>query len=159
MKPTHKKNLTTIDVNDILQILSQNNFSNQKQVELLKILDYALVVKNYPNNIHEIIHRKIQLLEQSQDLLPTESTTVSQKSRSVVILEMLNEMGIGLAVNDRTKICRLIAYLTNGSYKCIYRKVQKGIIFSEYHAKEIAEVNKIFKELNSSISISMNKEY
>jgi hypothetical protein len=37
-----EKHTSTIDVNDILEVLGQNNFPNQKQVELLQIINYAL---------------------------------------------------------------------------------------------------------------------
>ena len=37
----------TIDVNDILEVLGQNNFPNQKQIELLQIINYILYKKHY----------------------------------------------------------------------------------------------------------------
>ena len=88
MNNNTKKSTTTIDVNDILDILAQNNFSN-----------------------------------------------------------------------DLSKICKLIARITGNSYRKIYNELQKGICFSEFHNKEIEEVNKIFSELNLSISISKDKFY
>ena len=60
-----KTKTSTIDVNDILEVLGQNNFSNQKQVELLQIINYALYKKNYQQDTCGIIERKIKLLEQS----------------------------------------------------------------------------------------------
>ena len=52
-------------MNDILEVIGQNNFSNQKQIDLLQVINYALYVKHYPHDICGIIDRKIQLLEQS----------------------------------------------------------------------------------------------
>ena len=43
----HKKNTSLIEVNDILEVITQNIFSNQKQVELLQILKY-FVQKELP---------------------------------------------------------------------------------------------------------------
>jgi hypothetical protein len=57
---------STIDVNDILEVLAQNNFSNQKQIELLHVVNYALHKKHYPQDTCGIIERKIKLLEQSE---------------------------------------------------------------------------------------------
>ena len=42
MKEIIQKNTSTIDVNDILEVLGQNSFSNQKQIDLLQIINYAL---------------------------------------------------------------------------------------------------------------------
>jgi len=46
--------------------LGQHNFSNQKQIELLQILNFALYKKQCPHNTCGIIERKIKLLEQSE---------------------------------------------------------------------------------------------
>ncbi len=55
-------------------MLSQHNFSNQKQVELLQVLNFALYKKQYPQDLCGIIERKIKLLEQSgQETAPTTS--------------------------------------------------------------------------------------
>ena len=40
MTPKSKKTTSTIDVTDILEVLGQNNFSNQKQIELLQIINF-----------------------------------------------------------------------------------------------------------------------
>lgn len=68
-------------------------------------------------------------------------------------------MQLGTAHNDLTKICKLIAFLTGNSYNNIYNETQKGIYFTDFHTKQIDEVNKILEELNASISIDKNKQY
>ena len=62
---------STIDVTDILEVISQNNFPNQKQIDLLQILNYALHKKHYPQDICGILDKKIQLLQQHSPLCPT----------------------------------------------------------------------------------------
>jgi len=47
-------------------VLGQNNFSNQKQIDLLKIINFVLYKKHYPQDICGIVERKIKLLEQSE---------------------------------------------------------------------------------------------
>ena len=42
----------------------QHNISSEKQAGLLQVLDLALYKKNYPQDLHGIIKRKIQLLQQ-----------------------------------------------------------------------------------------------
>ena len=142
-------------------MLEQNSFSNQKQIELLHVVNYALHKKHYPQDICGIVERKIKLLELTeQGATEKESTdTASIKVRSVIILEMLKQMQLGAAHNDLTKICKLIAFVTGNSYNSIYNEMQKGVYFSNFHSKQLDEANKIFKELNASISIDKDKQY
>jgi len=149
-----------IDANDILEVISQHNFSNQKQIEFLQIISYALFKKKYPTKILGIIKRKIKLLKQPAEPPEKDNTEVaSNKVRSVVILELLKKVQLGPAQNDLSKICKLIAFITGSSYVSIYKELQKGIFFSHFHKTQIEEINKILGDLNSSISIDMDKKY
>lgn len=140
--------------------MENNNFPNSKQVELLQILNYALFVKNYPQDICGRLERKIQLLQQPATTPENANTDVASiKVRSVVILELLKKMQLGTAQNDLTKICKLIAFLTGNSYNSIYNELQKGVFFSKFHGKQIDEANKLLAELNASISINKDKQY
>jgi D-alanyl-lipoteichoic acid acyltransferase DltB (MBOAT superfamily) len=57
-----------------MEVLEQNSFSNQKQIELLHVINYALHKKHYPQDTCGIIERKIKLLEQSeQEAVPISS--------------------------------------------------------------------------------------
>lgn len=162
MKTHITKNTSTIDVNDVLDVLAQNNFSNEKQISLLQILDYILFAKRYPKNICGILERKIQVLKQAEEeeesIEKDSADAIDMKVSSVVILELLNKIESGKAYNDLTKICRLIAQITGNSYRSIYRANQAKISFTKYHSKQIEKVNKTLKELNTSISIDMNKD-
>jgi histidyl-tRNA synthetase len=82
------------------------------------------------------------------------------KVRAVVLLELLQQMKLGKAHNDLTKICDLIGFLTDKSSDYIYNELQKGVHFSQRtHKRHIEEVNKILSDLNASISIDINKQY
>ena len=141
-------------------MLGQNNFSNQKQIDLLQIINFVLHRKHYPQDICGIVEKKIQILQQPTEAPEKDNTDVASiKVRSVIILELLKNMQLGAAHNDLTKICKLIAFLTGNSYNSIYNEIQKGVFFSKYHSKQIDEANKIFAELNASISIDKNKQY
>jgi len=55
-------------------VLGQNNFSNQKQIDLLQIINFVLHKKHYPQDICGIVEKKIKLLEQTeQGNAPTNS--------------------------------------------------------------------------------------
>ena len=163
MKTTNqnqKKHTSTIDVNDILEVLGQNNFSNQKQIDLLQIINYTLYKKHYPQDTCGILEKKIQILQQPTETSEKDNPDVASiKVRSVIILELLKKMQLGTAHNDLTKICKLITFLTGNSYNSIYNELQKGISFSNFHGRQIDEANKILEELNASISIDKNKQY
>ena len=47
-------------------MLGQNSFSNQKQIELLHVVNYALHKKHYPQDTCGVIEKKIKLLEQAE---------------------------------------------------------------------------------------------
>ena len=141
-------------------MLGQNNFSNQKQIELLQVVNFALHKKHYPQDICGIIEKKVQILQQPTEMHEKDNPDiVSIKVRSVVILEMLKQMQLGTAHNDLTKICKLIAFLTGNSYNSIYNELQKGVYFSKFHSKQIDAANKILEELNASILIDKDKQY
>jgi len=161
MQKEIKNNHSLIDADDIIETMSQNNISSQKQIELLQIISFALFKKDYPKDTCGIIERKIKILQQfEQEATEKENPNVASiKVRSVVILELLRNMHLGPAQNDLTKICKLLAFLTGNSFKSIYNEMQKGISFSKFHSQQIAEANEIFKELNASISIDINKQY
>ena len=83
----------------------------------------------------------------------------SNKIRTVVVYELLHKLGKGKSFNDLSKICNLVAYLTGGSPRKIYNEAQKGIQFTDYHKKELSEVNKILADLSLGIELKKDKEY
>ena len=124
----------------------------------------------------EQISDEIKLIQLKKELSETEQHTTDReidliekieyntgiasiKVRSVVILELLRKIQLCTAYNDLTKICKLITYLTGSSYNSVYNAMQKGVSFSKFHSKEIEEANKILFELNTSISIDINRRY
>ena len=48
-------------------MLAQHSFSNQKQIELLQIVNFALYQKQYPHDICGIVEKKIQILQQQSE--------------------------------------------------------------------------------------------
>jgi len=145
----------------MLEVLEQNSFSSQQQIQLLHVVNYALHKKHYPQDTCGIIERKIKLLELTEQATPEKDNTevASIKVRSVVMLELLKKTQLGTAHNDLTKICKLIAFVTGNSYNSIYNELQKGICFTKFHGKQIDEANSILKELNALIAIDKNKQY
>ena len=73
--------------------MEQHHFPNQKQIELLQILNFALFKKQYPQDTCGIIERKIKLLEQSeQETTPTNSNLQlsTQKGIKVNFIRVIN---------------------------------------------------------------------
>lgn len=88
-----------------------------------------------------------------------DKTKGSNKIRTVVVYELLQKLGKGKSFNDLSKICNLVAYLTGGSPRKIYNDAQAGIQFTDYHKKELSDVNKILADLSLDIELKKNKEY
>jgi hypothetical protein len=131
---------------------------NVKELFLLDHLTQHQQAKS-KSNIMQQITAEIALVQRTKELLniKTKNDVASIKVRSAAILELLKKIQQGKTHNDLSKICKLISFLTGTSYSNIYNEMQKGISFAEYHSKEIEEINKIFSELNISISIDKNK--
>jgi len=162
----------TINIQDILEVLEHNSIPLEKQIEVLEVLSLALYTRDHPNNPSGILDHKIQLLRQLiEDAQPdtieatnipcvkacpeqSEGSPPCVKVKSVAILELLKKMNAGTAHNDMSKISKLIAFLTGNSYDRIYNEMRKGISLTNYHTKDITEINKIFSELNIPIAIS-----
>ena len=68
-------------------------------------------------------------------------------------MKMLDKMGAGASVNDKTKIASLAQYFFGGSYRKLYNTIQEGIVLTNYHDKEIARVNKILSDLGLDITV------
>ena len=115
------------------------------------------------NRVKKELQKKIEPIQSTFG--PTDSNSSEEtkeatiKVQSAVILEILKKINCGKAHNDLTAICRLIAFLTGKSYSKIYNEVQKGICLTNYHNKEIEQVNKILSDLNTDISINKDKQY
>jgi hypothetical protein len=168
---TPKKTLTTLPVNfDSLRIEADKITDlNQRELFYTELLTRHKQAINKGNIILQItdeiefIQRTIQLSNIKKT--PTEAIdndnagAATIKVRAAIMLETLKKMGMGMAHNDRTKICKLIAYVLGCSYNTIYRMLQEGINFNNYHSKEIDEANKILENLNASISIDKDKQY
>ena len=141
-------------------MLEQHNFPSQKQIELLQVLNYALCVKHYPQDICSILDRKIQLLKLSADTPQNNNETDKAKRTLKVttdaLFAILKKAGL-VTENDNTKIPKLISYLTNFSAEQIRQRLSNPDELTSYHRPEIENINNIFKELNSNISISYNK--
>ena len=178
----------TINIQDILNTIPNCNFSKEAQIELLQIVRYITLVNQQPENICEILEQKIQLLQHpdnTQQPADVGADAVIERSRNdsadtacvkacpeqsegsipcvkvktIAILELLKKMNAGTAHNDMSKISKLIAFLTGNGYTRIYSELRKGISFTNYHTKDINEINNIFAELNLEITINPDKEY
>ena len=128
---------------------------------MLKILDLALLQKQYTKNIHDILERQIQLLErkiEATESAEKSGTKRTQKVTTDVLLSLLQQAGISAVSDDKAKMARLIAYLTDFSEEKIRQRLSNSEELTSYHREEVEGINKIFVELNSNISIKYNKQ-
>jgi hypothetical protein len=84
-------------------------------------------------------------------------TSRSQKITTDVLLMLCNRAGITTAAADKTKIARLVSYLTGFSEEKIRQRLSNPDELTSYHKEEIQQINKIFSDLNCDISIKYNK--
>jgi hypothetical protein len=152
-------------ITDDIEILKKeaNKISdlNERELFYAGYLAHYKQIQHKGNIVQQIIDEMV-FIQQTKALTNTENESadsVNMKVKAVVILELLKEMKSGVAHNDRSKISKLIAFLTGNSYQKIYNELRNGICLTNYHSQQIDDVNKIFTELNMSISICKDKEY
>jgi len=158
-----RANAVAIEASDIIEAVSQHNFPNQVQINVLKSIDFVLFKKQNPQDSCGIIERKIQLLEQSKETTEKESIEKSgikrtQKVTTDVLMALLKKAGISAASDDKAKIARFISYVTNFSEEKIRQQLSNTDELVSYHGEEVENINKLFKELNSDISIKYNNK-
>ena len=156
-----------------LTTLTDNFETLKKQANEIKDLDerelfYTDYFTRYrqarhKGNLLQQISDEIDLIKRTKELSTTDTdnnpNAANLKLRCVLIVEMLNQMQLGKAHNDLTKISKLAALLTGSSYHNIYNQMQKGITFSNYHQKQIEETNQILTDLNLPFTIDKAKQY
>jgi len=79
-----------IDINDFLEVLERSNFSNQKKIDLLEIINYTLCVNRCPQDICSIIDRKIQLLKQEEQAAVSNLQLSTKKGFKVNFIRVIN---------------------------------------------------------------------
>jgi len=161
-KQLSEKDSQIIKLNDVVEVLNQNNFPNQKKAELLEILSYILYSKQYPDDICGNLERKIQLLKQANstedDSTEKNETKRTQKVTTDALMLILQKAGISAASDDKAKMARLISYLTDFSVEKIRQRLSNTDELTSFHRDEVESINKTLKELNIDISITYNKQ-
>lgn len=157
-----EKDAQIIKLNDVIEVLNQNNFSNQRKADLLEVLNYVLYSKQYPDDICGNLERKIQLLKQSDQAEEKsderKETKRTFKVTSDVLMLILQKAGISTVSDDKAKIARLIGYLTAFSEEKIRQRLSNPEELTSYHKDEVENINKILKELNVNISVLYNNK-
>ena len=80
----------------------------------------------------------------------------TMKITTDVLIELLNKIGINENNSDKTKIAKLISYLTGFSENTIRQRLCNKEELTSKHKDEIEKVNKILSGLNMEISIKYN---
>ncbi|MDR0941301.1 MAG: hypothetical protein LBM68_03645 [Bacteroidales bacterium] len=132
--------------------------------------DYLTRYKQAKNkgNILQQIFDEIDLIQRTKALTTTEeqkaeTTEKSGTKRTLkvttdVLMLLLEKSGISAISDDKTKMARLIAYLTDFSEEKIRQRLSNTEELTSYHREEVETINKILAELNSNISIKYNKQ-
>jgi hypothetical protein len=93
---------------------------------LLQILDFVLFQKHYPQDIHGIIKRTIQLLKQSTEEKPAikqKENTFTTSQQILFFHYLLGEIGINFGNSDKSQWIRLIHSFTGKNAQDIKEKL------------------------------------
>lgn len=81
----------------------------------------------------------------------------TMKVTTDVLMELLNKAGINENNSDKTKIAKLIAYITGFSENTIRQRITNREELTSKHKDAVEKVNKLLSELNTGTSIKYNK--
>ena len=85
-----------------------------------------------------------------------DSKKAPDKVRTKVLLEILSQCGLGLDVQDMTKVSRLVGFIIGASPASIRNKLTSynGLILNDKtHGKYVDEINKLLSEMKSKIKL------
>ena len=111
------------------------------------------------HNAIGLLNRKLQATETSS---PIYSDDFCENGRTMkittdVLVRLLDKIGINEVNSDKTKIAKLISYITGFSENTIRQRLSNQEELTSKHKDEIERVNKILSGLNIGISIKYNK--
>lgn len=106
-----------------------------------------------------LLKSKMQSEEPTNPIVPD---NLCEKGRTMkittdVLVELLNKTGINENNSDKTKIAKLISYITGFSENTIRQRLSNKEELTSNHKDEIERINKILSGLNTGISIKYNK--
>ena len=83
-----------------------------------------------------------------------EEKAAAVKVRAKVLLELMKRSGMGLDKKDRTKVCRLAAFVMGCNYKALLNTVAEGICLNERtHRKNVDQANLLLDDLEADFKL------
>lgn len=106
-----------------------------------------------------LLNRKLQATETSNSIYSDDfcENGRTMKITTDVLVKLLDKAGINENNSDKTKIAKLISYITGFSENTIRQRLSNREELTSKHKDEIEKVNKILSGLNTEISIKYNK--
>lgn len=125
----------------------------------------AMREKIYPcrefmyHNAIGLLNRKLQATKTSSLIYSDDfcENGRTMKITTDVLVRLLDKTGINENNSDKTKIAKLISYITGFSENTIRQRLSNQEELTSKHKDEIERVNKILSGLNIGISIKYNK--
>ena len=94
--------------------------------------------------------------EQQQGTCEADSggRTATVKVRAKVLLQLMKSCGLGLDKHDRTKVCRLVAFVLGCDYKSLLNQVGEGIRLNVHtHKADVEQVNHLLNDLEAGFEV------
>ena len=92
--------------------------------------------------------------EQEECSTCDEEKAAAVKVRAKVLLELMKRSGMGLDKKDRTKVCRLAAFVMGCNYKALLNTVAEGISLNERtHRKDVDQANLLLDDLEADFKL------
>jgi hypothetical protein len=95
--------------------------------------------------------------EEEEEVNEENSKYAPNKVRAKVLLEILEQCGLGLDQQDMTKVVRLVGFIIGASPNSLRNNLTTGnglILSDKQHGKYVEEVNKLLAEMKSKIKLN-----
>ena len=138
--------------NDI--VLSINPYATK--IGFFKLREWIAEYMKCDTYLYDEAMDYLEEKEEEEEVNDENSQYAPNKVRAKVLLEILEQCGLGLDQQDMTKVARLVGFIIGASSNSLRNTLTTGnglILSNKQHGKHVEEVNKLLAEMKSKIKL------
>jgi hypothetical protein len=128
-----------------------------KKIGLSELKDWITEYMVCDTYLYDDVMDYLEEKEEEEEVNEENSKYAPNKVRAKVLLEILEQCGLGLDQQDMTKVVRLVGFIIGASSNSLRNNLTTGnglILSDKQHGKYVEEVNKLLAEMKSKIKLN-----
>ena len=128
-----------------------------KKIGLSELKDWITEYMVCDTYLYDDVMDYLEEKEEEEEVNEENSKYAPNKVRAKVLLEILEQCGLGLDQQDMTKVVRLVGFIIGASSNSLRNNLTTGnglILSDKQHGKYVEEVNKLLTEMKSKIKLN-----